>query len=91
MAIKSFQYDLEQNVRQVICPPSIHPQEVHVHNHEHGQRKDLYVGGPNVTADNGHHVLAESDMRIVLHPGQSLYGVTDENNGIEVTVLCVEK
>ena len=91
MAIKSFQYTLAQNVRQVICPPSTQPQEVHVHNHEHGSNKMLFVGGSDVTAANGHHVFAESDIRVTLHPSQSLYGFTDESGGIDVTVLCVGK
>jgi dUTPase len=91
MAIKTFQYALAQDVRQLIAPPSVQPQEVHIHNHEHSQGRNLYIGDETVTVTTGHHVLAETDIVIYLQPGQYLYGITPDGAGCDVTVLCVEK
>jgi hypothetical protein len=92
MAIKTFNYSLAQNTPVVIVPQSNMPQEVHIHNHEHAVVNELYIGpDSNVSASNGHHVMAQEDMVIHLQPDQLLWGMTNSVAGCTVTVLCVQK
>lgn len=83
---------LEQDTPVLIASADNMAQEVHVHNHEHAQGRDLYVGPDNTVSDtNGHHVLAESDIVFTLAPGDVLWGMTPDGPGCDVTVLQIQK
>lgn len=85
-------FSLERDVSVQLVAPDNMPQEVHIHNHEHSQGRDLYIGPDNsVSEDNGHHVLAESDIAFSLMPGDVLWGMTPDNAGCDVTVLQIQK
>lgn len=92
MPIITRQFSLEQDTPVLIATADNMPQEVHVHNHEHAQGRDLYIG-PNsdVSETNGHHVIAEADMVIQLRPNDELWGMTPDGPGCDVTVLQVQK
>ena len=53
MPVKTFGYDLVQNVRVQVVPPDNEPQEVCIHNHEHSSSKEIFLGNETVTVDNG--------------------------------------
>ena len=92
MAVKTFQYALVEDVAVRIVPKHHMPQEVHVHNHEHSVSRDLYIGPGSAVSDaNGHHVLAQTDMIMTLHPNQELWGMTPTGAGCDVTVLVIQK
>ncbi len=92
MAIVTQQFSLVQDTPVQLVGSTNMPQEVHVHNHEHSQFRELYIGPDNSVSDtNGHHVLAESDMVLILRPGDSLWGMTPNGAGCDVTVLQIMK
>lgn len=92
MPIITRQVSLEQDIPVMIVGADNMMQEVHIHNHEHAQGRDLYVGPDNTVSDtNGHHILAESDIVFDLAPGDVLWGMTPDGAGCDVTVLQIQK
>ena len=92
MPIITSNFSLVQDTPVKIASADNMPQEVHVHNHEHATGRDLYVGEDNTVSEtNGHHVLAESDIVFPLSPGDSLWGMTPDGSGCDVTVLQIQK
>lgn len=92
MAVITTNFSLEKDTPVMIVGPDNMMQEVHIHNHEHAQGRDLYVGPDSSVSDtNGHHILAESDVMFRLVPGDALWGMTPDNAGCDVTVLQIQK
>lgn len=92
MPIFTAQIELAQDVPQLIVGSDNQAQEVHIHNHEHAQGRDLYIGATNaVDETTGHHVLAETDIKFWLNPGDELWGMTPDGAGCLVTVIRIQK
>ena len=91
MPVKTFGYDLVQNVRTLVVPPSVEPQEVCIHNHEHSQNKEIFIGNETVTVTNGMHAVATQTSIITLEPNDSLYAITSNSGGANLRVMVVTK
>ena len=91
MPIQTYAYDLATNVRTLIVPPSTQPQEVCIHNHEHSQNKEIFVGNSGVTTANGMHAVATQTSVINLGPGDDLYAISGENGTVNIRVLVVKQ
>jgi hypothetical protein len=91
MPVRTFSYDLVQNVRTLVVPPSVEPQEVCIHNHEHNANTEIFLGNETVTVANGMHAVATQTSIITLHPNDSLYAITANNGGANLRVMVVTK
>jgi hypothetical protein len=91
MPVKTFGYDLVQNVRIQVVPPAVEPQEVCVHNHEHSQNSEIFLGNETVTAANGMHAVATQTSIITLQPGDGLWAITTDNGGANLRIMVVTK
>jgi len=91
MPVKTYSYNLVQNVRQLVAPPSVEPQEVCIHNHEHSQNREIFIGDKNVTVANGMHAAATQTSIITLQPGDDLYAITADSQGCNLRVMVVTK
>jgi len=92
MSIITKSISLAQDTPVLIAGGDNMPQEVHIHNHEHAQARDLYIGGGSaVSPTTGHHIEAETDVRFVLQPGDVLWGMTPDGAGCDVTVMQIQK
>jgi hypothetical protein len=91
MPVKTFGYDLVQNVRTQVVPPAIEPQEVCIHNHEHSQNKEIFIGDETVTVANGMHAVATQTSIIVLQPNDALWAITANSGGANLRVMVVTK
>lgn len=91
MPVKNFAYDLVQNVRVQVVPPSTEPQEVCIHNHEHATSKEIYLGDANVTVLNGMHAVATQTSIIMLQPNDALWAITDNAGGANLRIMVVTK
>ena len=91
MPVKNFAYDLVQNVRIQVVPPSTEPQEVCIHNHEHSQNKEIFIGNETVTVENGMHAVATQTSIIVLQPNDALWAITANSGGANLRVMVVTK
>jgi hypothetical protein len=91
MPVKTFGYDLVQNVRTQVVPPAIEPQEVCIHNHEHSQNKEIFLGNDTVTVTNGMHAVATQTSIITLQPGDGLWAITANSGGANLRIMVVTK
>jgi hypothetical protein len=89
MPVKTFGYDLVQNVRTLVVPPSVEPQEVCIHNHEHSQNKEIFLGNETVTVANGMHAVATQTSLITLTPGDALWAITANSSGANLRIMVV--
>ena len=89
MPVKTYAYDLVQDVRTLVVPPNVEPQEVCIHNHEHATSKEIFLGGADVTATNGMHAVATLTSIITLNPNDALWAITPEASGANFRIMVV--
>jgi hypothetical protein len=89
MAVKTYGFDLVQNVRTLVVGASTSVQHVCIHNHEHAASKEIFVGGSDVTVDNGMHAVATATGVVQLLPGDELYAITAQT-GLNLRILVVK-
>jgi hypothetical protein len=89
MPVKTFGYDLVQNVRIQVVPPDNEPQEVCIHNHEHSQNREIFLGNETVTVETGMHAVATQTSIITLPPGDGLWAITPNNGGANLRIMVV--
>jgi hypothetical protein len=87
MTVKTYGYDLVANVRTLVVPPSTGVQHVCIHNHEHNQNREIFIGGPDVTLTNGMHARATETSIIQLLPMDELYAIADSNSNLRILVV----
>ena len=87
MTVQTFGYDLAQGVRTLIVGASISVQHICLHNHEHNQNHEIFVGGPDVTLTNGMHAVATQTGTLQLLPGDELYAIANQASNIRVLVV----
>jgi hypothetical protein len=88
MAVKTYGFDLVQNVRTLVVGASSSVQHVCVHNHDHNNNKEIFIGGSDVTVANGMHAVATQTGVVQLMPGDELYAITPET-AINLRILVV--
>jgi hypothetical protein len=89
MTVQTYGYDLVPNVRTLVVGASVSVQHVCIHNHEHNQNHEIFVGGPDVTLTNGMHAVATSTGVLQLLPGDELFAITAQNN-VNLRILVVK-
>jgi hypothetical protein len=87
MTVQTYGYDLVANVRRLVVPPSTGVQHVCIHNHEHNQNREIFIGGPDVTLTNGMHAVATQTSVIQLLPMDELYAIADSNCNLRILVV----
>jgi hypothetical protein len=87
MAVKTYGYDLVANVRTLVVPASVGVQHVCIHNHEHNQNHEIFIGGPDVTLTNGMHARATETSIIQLLPMDELYAIADSSSNLRILVV----
>jgi hypothetical protein len=80
MPVNTYGFDLVQNVRTLVVGASVSVQHVCIHNHEHSQNKEIFIGGADVTVDNGMHAVATATGTVQLMPGDELYAITSQTD-----------
>jgi hypothetical protein len=90
MPISTAQFTLTADTpRQIVAPDRMN-QVIYVHNHEHSNNYNIFVGKGDVTTTTGLHILATETMTINIGPGDDLWAVSDRT-GNEVQVLVVKQ
>ena len=88
MPVSTYGFDLVQNVRTLVVGASVSVQHVCIHNHEHATSKEIFIGGADVTVDNGMHAVATATGTVQLMPGDELYAITAQT-GRNLRILVV--
>jgi hypothetical protein len=87
MTVQTFGYDLQTGVRTLIVGASVSVQHICIHNHEHNQNHEIFVGGPDVTLTNGMHAVATQTGTLQLLPGDELFAIANQASNIRVLVV----
>jgi hypothetical protein len=87
MAVLTYGYNLVANVRTLVVPASVSVQHVCIHNHEHNQNHEIFIGGPDVTLTNGMHARATETSIIQLLPMDELYAIADSSSNLRILVV----
>jgi hypothetical protein len=87
LTVKTYGYDLVANVRTLVVPASVGVQHICIHNHEHNQNHEIYVGGPDVTLANGMHAVATQTSVIQLLPMDELYAIANQDCNLRILVV----
>jgi hypothetical protein len=87
MTVKTYGYDLVANVRTLVVPPSTGVQHVCIHNHEHSQNREIFIGGPDVTLTNGMHAVATATGTVQLLPMDELYAISSVDCNLRILVV----
>jgi hypothetical protein len=87
MTVQTFGYDLAEGVRTLIVGASVSVQHICIHNHEHNQNHEIFVGGPDVTLTNGMHAVATATGTLQLLPGDELFAIANQVSNIRVLVV----
>lgn len=76
MPIVSEQFSVGTVAVQIV-PPIGQPQHVCIHNHEHSSANNVFIGGPDVTINNGIHAQATLTSQITIGPDDELWAIAD--------------
>jgi hypothetical protein len=87
MPVTTYAYDLVANVRTLVVPAKTMSQEVCIHNHEHNQNREVFLGNSGVTLANGMHAVATQTSIITLGPNDDLYAIADSNCNLRIMVV----
>jgi hypothetical protein len=87
MAVLTYGYNLVANVRTLVVPASVSVQHVCIHNHEHNQNHEIFIGGPDVTLTNGMHAVATETGVLQLLPMDELYAIANQNSNLRILVV----
>jgi hypothetical protein len=87
MPVETYAYDLVANVRRLVVPARTMSQEVCIHNHEHNQNHEIFLGNSGVTLANGMHAVATQTSIITLGPSDDLYAIANQNSNLRIMVV----
>jgi hypothetical protein len=87
VAVKTYGYDLQANVRTLVVPASVGVQHVCIHNHEHNQNHEIFIGGSDVTLTNGMHAVATQTGTVQLLPMDELYAIANVACNLRILVV----
>lgn len=87
MTVKTYGYNLVANVRTLVVPASVGVQQVCIHNHEHNQNHEIFIGGPDVTLTNGMHAVATATGTVQLLPSDELYAIANKDCNLRILVV----
>jgi hypothetical protein len=87
LTVKTYGYNLVANVRTLVVPPSTGVQHVCIHNHEHNQNHEIFIGGPDVTLTNGMHAVATETGTVQLMPMDELYAIANQDSNLRILVV----
>jgi hypothetical protein len=90
MPISTAQFTLTANTPRQIVPPDRMSQHVCIHNHEHSQNKEIYIGNSSVTTSTGIHAVATQTSMITIGAGDDLWAVSADT-GVQIQVLVVKQ
>jgi hypothetical protein len=81
MAIITRQYSLG-TATVLIVPRDDNPQVALLHNHEHNNNHEIFVGASTVTTTTGIHIPATETLQVTIPAGDELYACADGANRV---------
>ena len=82
MPLTQAHYTLGTATPTKVCPADTQPQTVWVHNSEHAQSDEVFIGNAAVTTADGLHIHSDETFKIDLDPGTDLWAISDTAGSI---------
>lgn len=82
MPLTQAHYTLGTATATKVCPADRQTQTVWVHNAEHSQSDEVFIGNSGVTTANGMHIHSDETLKIELDPGTDLWAISDTAGSI---------
>lgn len=64
----------------MVVPADDNPQQVVLHNHEHANNHEIFLGPAGVTTATGLHLIHSETLQLNVAAGDELYAIADGNN-----------
>ena len=87
MPITTSHFNLTAGVPQRIVNAQGMAQHVCVHNDEHSNNVNVYIGGSDVTTSNGIHAQSTLTSQITIGPDDELYAIADGSAELHVLIV----
>ena len=87
MPITQAHYTLGTAIPTKIVPAQSIPQKVFVHNAEHAQSDEVFIGNAAVSTSNGLHIHSDETLEFDLDPGSDLWAISDTVGSIVHTLV----
>ena len=82
MPLTQTHYTLGTAIATKVCAADRQPQTIWVHNAEHAQSDEVFIGNSGVTTANGMHIHSDETLRIELDPGTDLWAISDSDGSV---------
>lgn len=77
MPVYTAQHTLNDSTTVRICPPDVMPQRVSIHNAQHSESADIYIGNETVTTTTGIHLHTAVNQDLILGPNDTLWAISN--------------
>lgn len=78
MPIHQARFTLGLGTATRIVAPNVEPQHVWIHEADHSESTEAYLGNSSVTANTGLHLHAAATIEMVVNPNDSLYAISGQ-------------
>lgn len=89
MPISTAHYSVGTTAVRIVAAQT-QSQHVCIHNHEHSSSGEVFIGGSDVTINNGIHAQPTLTSQITIGPGDDLWAISDTADQ-EIHVLIVRQ
>ena len=90
MPLTTSHHTLGTAIATKVCAADSMPQTIWVHNAEHAQSDEVFIGNAGVTVNNGMHIHSDETLKIDLDPGTDLWAISDTEGSI-LQVMCIKQ
>lgn len=90
MPLTTNHYTLGTATATKICSADAMPQTIWVHNAEHAQADEVFIGNASVSTATGMHIHSDETLKIDIDPGTDLWAISDTVGSI-VHVMCMKQ
>ena len=82
MAVDVQYYTINSVAPTLIAHATFNPMHVKVHNHEHSQNNDVYIGGSAVTTLLGFHIPSTETEQFTIGAGDIMYAICASGSAV---------
>ena len=90
MPLTTAHYTLGTATPTKICAADRMPQAIWVHNAEHAQSDEVFIGNASVSTANGMHIHSDETLNLDLDPGTDLWAISHTAGSI-IHVMCIKQ
>lgn len=90
MPIHTQHFTLSNVTPTKVCSADSQPQQIWVHNSEHAQSDEVFIGNETVSVATGLHIHSDETLKLDIDPGTELWAISDTNGSL-FQVMCIKQ